>query len=115
MKADGFDLDAHTSIGSILVRNDVITERELRRALKEQHRRGGAPRLGDIVIGLGLATRDDIDRASADQRLYRGDDIHHEPPQPLMEARLEATDRAVEAVKTTTRTMLAIDISPSEP
>lgn len=114
MATEAFDLDRHTSIGALLVRHGSLSDRHLKKALKEQERRGGVPRLGDLLMELGMIDQDQLDQATSDQELYRG--VPSEAPGPqLMEARLYETDRAVESVKAITQSFWAVDISPAKP
>lgn len=53
------------SLGSILLRSQIITEDELKAALEEQINSGS--RIGEALIGLGVVTQEDIDWALSNQ------------------------------------------------
>ena len=67
---DVFDFDSFTTLGKILVRRGVLTERQLARALEEQGRRRNSP-LGDLLVELRLCDREEINEAIHEQDLAR--------------------------------------------
>lgn len=67
MKAD---FENPALLGSILVNRGVITRRELREAAAMALATDGL-RLGDAVVELGYATREDVERTYERQRLMK--------------------------------------------
>jgi type IV pilus assembly protein PilB len=53
------------SLGSVLIRSQIITEEDIKSALEEQKRNGG--RFGEALVRLGIVTREDIDWALSTQ------------------------------------------------
>ena len=53
------------SLGSVLIRSQIITEEDIKSALEEQKRNGC--RFGEALVRLGIVTREDIDWALSTQ------------------------------------------------
>ncbi len=66
-KPGGFDFDAYTSLGQILLRAGKITEAQLRRALSTK----GSCRIGDALLMLGFCSAADVLDAASHQKALR--------------------------------------------
>jgi len=68
-----FDLTDYFNLGNILVRRGVVTDRQVRKALKLQKKRGGATRLGECLVELGFCDADAVRAAlKAQEEQSRG-------------------------------------------
>lgn len=69
MKTNGFDFDEWTSLGRILIRRGMCTRRQLQRGREKQEAEGGL--IGEILVGMGVCTEEEILEALCDQRSQR--------------------------------------------
>ncbi len=69
MKTNGFNFDEWTSLGRILIRRGMCTRRQLQRGREKQEAEGGL--IGEILVGMGVCTEEEILDALSDQRTQR--------------------------------------------
>lgn len=110
--ANGFDFDAYTSLGQILQRRGAVTHRQLERAAKAAEKAG--KRIGDMLIDMGLCTREEVIEAVEEQNKIRPAPCDESAGalQRLSLSLERAGDAADNLKKTTTQKIHILKISP---
>lgn len=111
---EAFDLDDYFNLGNILKRRRIITDRQLKKALKFQHKTQ-AP-LGEILVELGFCTAMDVVHALRTQEKQR---IEPETKSDAAFDRLEAAvdsleESAADLSKLSKRGVMVVDVSSDD-
>lgn len=69
MMSKDFDLNEYFTLGNILKRRQIITDRQLKKAVKLQHKTEAS--LGEILVELGFCKPDDVMNALRTQDVHR--------------------------------------------
>lgn len=115
MTANGFDFDAYTSLGAILVRLGHMTKNQLDRAVKAQKNGHSGMLLGEIVVKLGFCTEAAVTEAIVHQNAVRPREAKSDAAlERLWVATANADQSAKRLKKTTTRKIRILDISSGQ-
>jgi len=111
---NGFDFTLYTSIGAILIRSGELTQRQLDRALEIQRKQGGEPQIGDMLISMGICTREAVIAAVEHQRAVRPSERCHDTAPALQQLSIQV-ERAEESQRRhSSASMKTVQISPKE-
>jgi len=114
MKGSAFNYDTYTSIGSILIRNGHLTDRQLEKAIKSQGNGRSGMLIGDIVVAMGFCSKDDVEDAFRHQSVVRTPESRSDVAVARLFAVADSADGAVDKLRTTTKTFRKVDISTGD-